>query len=199
MYWPGGSHTLDTGFCLDALDEALKSGKPEIFNTDQGVQFTSSAFTGKLEAEGIRISMGGRGRALDNVFVERLWRSVKYENIYICNYDDVVSLYKGLEGYFHFYNHERPHQELSHNVPKNRTTQLKAESWFQQVVKKVENPVPGSFLSTMNIWVYRFGGLRRGRKKERQSQMLCPPSSSCLGARVAPQCCPILRAGRRTA
>ncbi len=111
------SNTLDTGFCLDALDEALKSGKPEIFNTDQGVQFTSSAFTGRLEAEGIRISMDGRGRALDNVFVERLWRSVKYENIYICNYDDVAALYKGLEGYFHFYNHERPHQGLNYKIP----------------------------------------------------------------------------------
>lgn len=111
------SNTLDTGFCLDALEDALKLGKPEIFNTDQGVQFTSAAFTDRLEAERIRISMDGRGRALDNVFVERLWRSVKYENIYICDYEDVVALYRGLEGYFHFYNHERPHQGMSYRIP----------------------------------------------------------------------------------
>jgi len=111
------SNTLDTAFCLEALEEALKLGRPEIFNTDQGVQFTSSAFTGHLETERIRISMDGRGRALDNVFVERLWRSVKYENIYIHEYDSVLDLYQGLEQYFRFYNQERPHQGLNYAIP----------------------------------------------------------------------------------
>jgi putative transposase len=111
------SNTLDGLFCLDALDLALAQGQPDIFNTDQGVQFTAQAFTSRLEAAGIRISMDGRGRALDNVFVERLWRTVKYEHVYLHEYTSVPELEKGLEQYFMFYNHERLHQSLSYQTP----------------------------------------------------------------------------------
>jgi putative transposase len=111
------SPTLDSGFCLLALDRALGQGLPEIFNTDQGVQFTSAAFTGRLEERGIAISMDSRGRALDNVFIERLWRSVKYEEIYLREYATLTSLAAGLEAYFWFYCHERPHQALGNRTP----------------------------------------------------------------------------------
>jgi putative transposase len=111
------SNTLDGSFCLEMLEEALRSGKPEVFNTDQGVQFTASAFTGRLESAGVAVSMDGRGRALDNVFVERLWRSVKYEDIYIWCYDTVPELGQGLGRYFSFYNEERPHQSLADRTP----------------------------------------------------------------------------------
>jgi putative transposase len=111
------SNTLDGDFCLEALDEALSRGKPEIFNTDQGSQFTSREYTGRLEEAGIAVSRDGRGRALDNVFVERLWRSVKYEDIYIQGYETVLELYQGLARYFAFYNNERLHQSLGYRTP----------------------------------------------------------------------------------
>jgi putative transposase len=111
------SNTLDGSFCLEMLEDALRGGKPEVFNTDQGVQFTAAAFTGKLESAGVAVSMDGRGRALDNVFVERLWRSVKYEDIYIQGYDTVPGLHRGLARYFAFYNDERPHQSLGYRTP----------------------------------------------------------------------------------
>ncbi len=111
------SNTLEVDFCLEALGEALTRGTPEIFNSDQGSQFTSPRFTKRLEEEGIRISMDGRGRALDNVFIERLWRSVKYEELYLKSYDRVPQLYLGLTEYFGFYNDERPHQGLNDRVP----------------------------------------------------------------------------------
>ena len=111
------SNTLDNSFCLVALQLALRHAQPEIFNTDQGVQFTSSDFIAELEAAGIQISMDGRGRVFDNIFVERLWRSVKYEDIYLKEYDSVPELAAGLEDYFQFYNYERPHQSLDYLVP----------------------------------------------------------------------------------
>jgi putative transposase len=111
------SNTLDGLFCVTALERALLQGRPEIFNTDQGVQFTALAFTSRLQQAGIRISMDGRGRALDNVFVERLWRTVKYEHIYLHEYELVPDLEEGLVGYFGFYNQERPHQSLSYQTP----------------------------------------------------------------------------------
>jgi len=111
------SNTLDGNFCLEALQQALQHGPPEIFNTDQGAQFTAQAFTGALAAAGIRISMDGRGRALDNIFVERLWRTVKYEDIYIRDYTSVAELARGLQAYFNFYNYERYHQSLDYAVP----------------------------------------------------------------------------------
>ena len=111
------SNTLDGSFCLDTLNQALGHAQPEIFNTDQGAQFTAHTFTGRLAEAGIRISMDGRGRALDNIFVERLWRSVKYEDIYLKQYETVPALDRGLQNYCDFYNHERPHQSLGYRMP----------------------------------------------------------------------------------
>jgi putative transposase len=111
------SVTLDSDFCVSALDRALQRGKPEIFNTDQGSQFTSLAFTGQLLEQDIQISMDGRGRALDNIFVERLWRSVKYEEIYLNDYGSVAEVRSGLRRYFSFYNGERLHQSLTYKTP----------------------------------------------------------------------------------
>ena len=111
------STSLDAAFCCSALDYALRQGRPEIFNTDQGAQFTSEAFVGRLEAEHILISMDGRGRALDNVFVERLWRTVKYEDVYIKEYCDPPDALRNLGPYFRFYNRERPHQALNYLTP----------------------------------------------------------------------------------
>lgn len=111
------SNTLDAGFCLEALETALSGCCPEIFNSDQGVQFTSAAFTRRLEEAGVRISMDGRGRAFDNIFIERLWRTLKYEDIYLKDYQSVVELLQGLEAYFTLYNNERPHQGLGYQTP----------------------------------------------------------------------------------
>ena len=112
------SNSLDAVFCVDCLEEALRShGKPEIFNSDQGSQFTSEAFTGVLKREGIFISMDGRGRVFDNIFVERLWRSVKHEDVYLKGYTSMEELQHGLTEYFAFYNGERPHQSLGQRTP----------------------------------------------------------------------------------
>ena len=111
------SNLLDTEFCMEALRRSLCQKIPEIFNTDQGVQFTSSQFTGRLEESGIRISMDGKGRALDNVFIERLWRSVKYEEIYPKGYESMKEVRTGLKKYFEFYNNRRPHQGLDYRTP----------------------------------------------------------------------------------
>jgi putative transposase len=112
------SNSLEAGFCVDCLEEALRAhGAPEIFNSDQGVQFTSEAFTKVLLDRGIAISMDGRGRALDNIFVERLWRTVKYEDIYLKGYASLPELLLGLTEYFAFYNDERPHQALGYCTP----------------------------------------------------------------------------------
>jgi len=112
------SNSMDASFCVDCLEDALRGhGRPEIFNSDQGSQFTSVAFTEVLKREGVAISMDGRGRALDNIFVERLWRSVKHEDIYLKGYAHMGELMVGLAQYFAFYNHERPHQSLSYQTP----------------------------------------------------------------------------------
>jgi len=111
------SNTLDGAFCLEALEQALQRGTPDIFNSDQGAQFTAHAFTNRLTADNIRISMDGRGRALDNIFVERLWRTVKYEDVYLKNYEAVPALTIGLTRYFPFYNEDRPHQSLDYRTP----------------------------------------------------------------------------------
>lgn len=111
------SNTLDGAFCVEALRQALLHGQPEIFNTDQGVQFTAHDFTNELQSAHIRISMDGRGRVFDNIFVERLWRTVKYEDIYIKEYATVPALFTGLSDYFHLYNYERPHQSLGYCTP----------------------------------------------------------------------------------
>jgi len=113
------SNTMDNDFCIEALDDALTQGFPEIFNTDQGVQFTSRKFTKRLTDVDVKISMDGKGRALDNIFIERLWRTVKYENIYLKDYRNGKELYHGLEEYFSFYNTRRPHQSLGYRVPED--------------------------------------------------------------------------------
>jgi putative transposase len=111
------SNTLDGHFCLEALQRSLTHTKPLIFNTDQGVQFTTHTFTACLEGAGVAISMDGHGRALDNIFIERLWRSLKYEDIYIYDYATVKALEAGLQRYFTLYNYERPHQSLRNRTP----------------------------------------------------------------------------------
>ena len=111
------SNTLDVEFCIEALEEALRRGCPEVFNSDQGVQFTSSSFTSRLEAAGAKVSMDGKGRCLDNVFVERLWRTVKYEEVYLWRHETVPALQAGLTRYFAFYNRERRHQSLANRTP----------------------------------------------------------------------------------
>jgi len=112
--------SLESEFCVEALDEALRHSRgrrPQIFNTDQGAQFTGEAFTGKLKAQGVDISMDGRGRCLDNIFIERLWRSVKYEEVYLKDYQQYAEAQQSLSRYFRHYNHERPHQALEYRTP----------------------------------------------------------------------------------
>ena len=112
------SNTLETDFCVEALEEALaRYGAPEIFNTDQGTQFTSDEFTGRLQAAGVRISMDGRGRWMDNVFIERLWRSLKYEQVYLADYATGREARSGIAWWMEFYNHRRPHSALEDRTP----------------------------------------------------------------------------------
>jgi putative transposase len=111
------SNTLDVGFCLEALDKALDGKQPDIFNTDQGSQFTATDFTSRLEVRGVAISMDGRGRAIDNVFVERLWRTVKYEEVYLKDYANGWEAEASLQSYFRFYSYERIHQALGYRTP----------------------------------------------------------------------------------
>lgn len=121
------SNSMDSLFCISTLERALETGIPEIFNTDQGAQFTSGEFTGVLLDKEISISMDGRGRALDNVFIERLWWTVKYEDVYPRNYESGKALYCGLDTYFQYYNNERKHSSLDKKTP--------AEIFYQQEVK----------------------------------------------------------------
>ncbi len=111
------SNTMETGFCLSALNAAFRFGQPEIWNSDQGSQFTAADFLAPLKQRQIAISMDGRGRALDNVFIERLWRSLKYELVYPGDFHSGLELFKVLEDYFHFYNYQRPHQALGYQTP----------------------------------------------------------------------------------
>ena len=111
------SNSLEGSFCCAALDRAIRQGTPTIFNTDQGSQFTAQAFTTRLENAGVQISMDGRGRVFDNIFIERLWRSVKYEHLYLYEHDTVPAVIAGLNRYFAFYNTERPHQSLDYQTP----------------------------------------------------------------------------------
>lgn len=118
------SNTLETDFCLTALDQALQKAVPEIFNTDQGSQFTSPEFIGILQEKDIQVSMDGRGRCLDNVFTERLWRTIKYENIYLKSYADPIEAKVGLTEYFDFYNNHRLHSSLNDQTPAKAHSQF---------------------------------------------------------------------------
>ncbi len=131
------SNSLDTCFCVEALKEALRKGRPDIFNTDQGAQFTSKAFTGLLESHGVRISMDGRGSYNDNLFIERLWRSVKYEEVYLKAYQDGRDARIGLGNYFRFYNTERPHQALGYRTPAKVFTSIPVEATSGGVVESL--------------------------------------------------------------
>ena len=111
------SLTLEIGFCLEALKSAFRRGQPEIFNSDQGSHFTSEKFTAALKARQVAISMDGRGRCMDNIWIERLWRSLKYEEVYLKDYESVTEARAGIERYFRFYNHERLHQSLGYRTP----------------------------------------------------------------------------------
>jgi putative transposase len=111
------SNSLEGSFCRTALQQALRSGTPTIFNTDQGSQFTAHTFTTLLETAGVQISMDGRGRVFDNIFIERLWRTAKYEHLYLYDYETVPAVMQGLDGYFQFYNTVRPHQSLQYRTP----------------------------------------------------------------------------------
>ncbi len=132
------SISLAEEFCIEALERALDAGRPEIFNSDQGAQFTSEDFTGCLLARGIPISMDGRGRALDNVFVERLWRAVKYEEVYLKDYQTVAEVRAALAAYFDFYNHRRPHQALGYRTPAEVYNEAR-----RQLSTMVDSPPPG--------------------------------------------------------
>jgi len=136
------STTLDVDFCLEALREALAIARPEIFNTDQGSQFTSGAFTGVLEDAGVAISMDGKGRVFDNIFVERLWRTVKYEEIYLKDYQDVDESRRGIGVYFRFYNQERLHQALGYRTP--------AEVYFS-VEKEISSITANSISGSLQL------------------------------------------------
>jgi len=131
------SNTLDADFCVEALQEALRKGRPDIFNTDQGAQFTSEAFTGLLEQHGVRISMDGKGSYNDNLFIERLWRSVKYEEVYLKAYQDGRDARIGLGDYFRFYNTERPHQALGYRTPAQVFTSIPVEATSGDVVESL--------------------------------------------------------------
>jgi putative transposase len=122
------SNTLDADFCVEALEEALIKGRPEIFNTDQGTQFTSEAFTGLLQQHGVKISMDGKGSYNDNLFIERLWRTVKYEEVYLKAYQDGRDARIGIGDYFRFYNTERPHQALGYRTPAEVFTSTPVEA-----------------------------------------------------------------------
>jgi len=140
------SNTLDAEFCVEALEEALSRGTPEIFNTDQGSQFTSRAFTDVLVANQVAISMDGRGRALDNVFIERLWWSVKYEEVYLKAYGTVADLHEGLARYFDFFDHRRKHQSLGRRTP-HKVFEASLTSKAQLRGRATKYPLPASILN----------------------------------------------------
>ena len=145
------SNTLDADFCVEALEEALKKGKPEIFNTDQGSQFTGEAFTGLLKQHGIRISMDGKGSYNDNLFIERLWRSVKYEEVYLKAYQDGREARTGLGNYFRFYNIERPHQTHGYRTPAEVYTSNPLEATIGGMVESLPSDPLRIAGPTLNI------------------------------------------------
>jgi putative transposase len=136
------SNTMDVGFCVEAAEEALRNYRPDIFNTDQGAQFTSEAFTGLLEQHGVRVSMDGKGSYNDNLFIERLWRSVKYEEVYLKAYRDGREARAGIGSYFRFYNSERPHQALGYRTPTEVFLSTPVEAKDKSLVESVRQDIP---------------------------------------------------------
>jgi putative transposase len=132
------SNTLESDFCLEALREALRKGHPEIFNSDQGSQFTAEEFTGLLESQGVKVSMDGKGRYTDNLFIERLWRTVKYEEVYLKAYQDGREARIEIGRYIHFYNSERPHQSLGYKTPAEVFNSLPLAIVYDVVVQSRE-------------------------------------------------------------
>ena len=145
------SNTLDADFCIEALEEALTKGKPDIFNTDQGAQFTSEAFTGLLQQHGVRISMDGKGSYNDNLFIERLWRPVKYEEVYLKAYQDGREARIGLGNYFRFYNTERPHQALGYRTPAEVYSVIQVEPTNGGMVESLTSDPLGIAGPNLNI------------------------------------------------
>jgi len=148
------SNTLDTGFCVEAMEEALRKGKPDICNTDQGAQFTGEAFTGLLKQHGVKISMDGKGSYNDNLFIERLWRTVKYEEVYLKAYQDGREARIGLGNYFRFYNTERPHQTHGYQTPAEVYISTPVESTSSGMVESLTlNPlrIAGPYLNIAPI------------------------------------------------
>jgi len=142
------SNSMEALFCVDCLEDALRlHGRPEVFNSDQGTQFTSESFTGVLHREGVTISMDGRGRAYDNIFVERLWRSVKYEDIYLNGYSTMGELHVGLTKYFDFYNSERPHQALENQTP--QSVYKSASGGGAMIIEKFNKAAPENDVPVM--------------------------------------------------
>jgi len=150
------SNTLDAQFCVEALEEALEKGRPDVFNTDQGSQFTSEAFAGCLDRQGVRISMDGKGRYSDDIFVERLWRTVKYENVYLKAYTDGRQAKADLAAYFRFYNTQRPHQALGYRTP--------VEAFNGDLVQSSEHTAEGGDTKVlMGSTLVTFGKMRTYR------------------------------------
>jgi len=145
------SNTLDASFCVEALEEALGKGRTDIFNTDQGAQFTSEAFTGLLQQYGVRISMDGKGRYSDNLFIERLWRTVKYEEVYLKAYQDGRDARAGIGNYFRFYNTERPHQALGYRTPAEVFNSIPVEATHGDVVESLTQDTLRTAVPNLNI------------------------------------------------
>jgi putative transposase len=155
------SNTMDSSFCVDGVQEALERfGKPEIFNTDQGAQFTAEAFTAPLRKRGIAISMDGKGRCIDNVFVERLWRSVKYEEVYLHVYDTVREAKDGILRYVNFYNFERPHQALGYQTP-DAFYRGQRKKWHDPIHRKSQEDTDNSSPSSRSSLAGGFVGEQR--------------------------------------
>ena len=142
------SNTLEAGFCVEVLEEALRKGRPDIFNTDQGSQFTGEAFTGLLEQHGVRISMDGKGSYSDNLFIERWWRTVKYEGVYLKAYQNGREARVGIGNYFRFYNAERPHQALGYRTPAEVFSSSLVEATHGGMVKSLR---PTTSTETLRI------------------------------------------------
>jgi putative transposase len=174
------SNTMEAVFCVDCLEDAMREhGNPEVFNSDQGTQFTSEAFTGVLKREEITISMDGRGRAFDNIFVERLWRSVKHEDVYLNGYATMGELLIGLTKYFALYNGERPHQALGNQTP-DAVHNSSVGGGAMIVDKYGTKPEPSGLPIALRSTATAFGEVKRENQSEIQNAKTGAAPSSCV-------------------